>query len=357
MSNWKNVPEGVLTVIALRFDGPRPDVIRALRAVCKPWNAEITAGITRATMLEGAEAPVWQVLQKTPKLQCLTVVGSKGEASKTLLAEIRIVKKLVPELNSFVFSDCELSNCSMPLSACLGKNTRELTIDYCDLNYDSIEDMDDFQHLIYLKLIHRDEYDNNDLNHGISNAIFTLLPSLQTLSIQYFPPAIVISSNLPNLTSLSINNSIIESPEFLRGLLRLEHIDLNETEFLHDDAEFVREIPESITSLSIYKSELDESTINYEGIAERLASLTSLRIGRDDDVTDEELAAFGSMPSLTRLSVADCDNVTNYGLMSLARSANMSLLEIKRCEYVTQEGVDALRAAVPGLDIVFEEAV
>ena len=356
MSSWSNLPEGLVKLVASRCDGPRSDVIRALRGVCKPWSAEITAGITKATTIEWADAPVWQVLQKTPKLRSLTVVGSQGE---TLLAEIRIVKKLVPELKSFVFKNCDLTNNRMPLSLCLGEHTQELTLDYCDFDDCSFEDIENFRHLTYLKFVPKnidvDDEDEQEMKRFIWKTIFTELPSLQSLCIMYYYTETdnSIQSNLPNLTSLIINYSYINCPGVLRGLFRLEHLDLKG---IRSEAsiDFELLLPKSITSLNIYDSELSEYPNNYKGVAERLKSLTSLHIGRDWRVTDEELAAFGSMPSLTRLSVADCDNVTDNGLMNLARSASLTWLEIKRMRGCHTGGVDALRAAAPSIEIVFE---
>ena len=172
MSNWSKLPEGVVALVASHFDGTRSDVIRALRGVCKPWSAEVTAGITKATTIEWASAPVWQVLQKTPKLRSLTVKGSQGE---TLLAEIRIVKKLVPELKSFVFEGCDLTNNRMPLSLCLGEHTQELTLDSCYFDDCSFEDIENFTHLTYLKFVPNEDYDDEViLNQSLWKSIFTV---------------------------------------------------------------------------------------------------------------------------------------------------------------------------------------
>ncbi len=274
-------------------------------------------------------------MQKTPKLRSLTVKGSEGQ---TLLAEIRIVKKLVPELKSFVFEDYDLTNNRMPLSLCLGEHTQELTLDSCYFDDCSFEDIKNFKHLTYIKFVPNDDLEDEDedeMKRFIWKTIFTGLPSLRSLCINhYYADNDDIHCNLPNLTSLRLNYSHLYRPDFLRGLFRLEHLDVKGTEFVPSGTDFALSIPKSITSLNMYKTELTEVSINYEGVTERLASLTSLHIGLDEEVTDEELVAFGSMPSLTRLSVADGDNVTDDGLKSPARS-KLSWLEIKRCEDVT----------------------
>ena len=359
MSDWSNLPEGVVTLVAEKFNGQRSEVIRALRRVCKPWRADISVAVTKATMPERAEAGVQGVLQNTPKLRSLTVKGSEGESSETILEDIRIAKNLVPELESFVFDYCDLSSYRLPLSECLGKNTRYLELADCSLDRCSVQNLRDFQQLTSLTVRPMDGlFQNTDEFDIIWDAIFTELPSLQILRIDNFVKSggvfDITSSmaNLPNLTSLSIIHSYINRPMFMRDLPRLEHLDLDETRFLDPDTHFVDEIPEYITSLNICKHEFDEgmNQIHYDGLA-RLVLLSSLKIGNDDEVTDDVLAAIADLPSLTRLSIGHCFNVVDTGIMSLVRS-KLVWLELIHCRYVTQEGVDALRAALPMLEIV-----
>ena len=359
MPNWSNLPEGVITLVASKFDGPMSDVIRALRGVCKPWRADISVAVTKATKPERAEAGVQEVLKTTPKLRSLTVTGSEGEASETILADISIARKLVPELKSFVFDLCDLSSCSMPLSECLGTNTRDLNLASCSLDRCSVKNLCDFQHLTSLAVRPMDGlFQNTDEFDIIWDAIFTELPSLQILCIDNFVKSDGVfditssMANLPNLTSLSIIHSYINRPEFMRNLPRLEHLDLDSTRFLDPDNRFVYEIPEYITSLNICKHEFDEDMylVPYDGLA-RLGLLSSLQIGDDDEVADDVLAVIAGLPSLTRLSISSCCNVVDTGLMSLVRS-KLVWLELIHCIYVTQEGVDALRAALPGIEVV-----
>jgi hypothetical protein len=354
--NWSNLPEGVVTLVASHFDGQRKDVIRALRGVCKPWRADIAVAVTKATMPKGAEAPVWQVLQKTPKLRSLTVVEASEEQCKTLLAEIRIVKKLVPELESFVFDKCVLSLCKMPLSECLGKSTRELELRSCCLSHISIAKLCDFQHLTSLTYVNDPQFYDDDDEFWICVEVFTNLPSLQSLSVTYLTIDLDTEPNLPNVTSLSLEECIIGHPNFLRGLLRLEDLNLKGTTFM-DDSDVVTELPVSITALNIRSLHDTSGTITYEGfcrLGSRLPLLSSLHVGGDGVVSDEVLAVISRMHSLTRLSLVDCILVTDAGLVHLARSASLTWLEIKECEDVTREGVDALRAAAPSIEIVFE---
>ncbi len=77
MFDWRNLPEGVVTLVVSTFDGPRSDVLRVLRGVCKPWCADIT--VTKATVHAGAEATIGRVLQNMPNLQSLTVVKNTSE--------------------------------------------------------------------------------------------------------------------------------------------------------------------------------------------------------------------------------------------------------------------------------------
>ena len=354
--NWSNLPEGVVTLVASKLDGPRKDVIRALRGVCKPWRADIAVAVTKATMLEGAEAPVWQVLQKTPKLRSLTVVRASIKQCETLLAEIRIVKKLVPELESFVFDKCVLARCKMPLSECLGKSTRELTLISCWLDHISIENLCDFQNLTSLTYVNDPQfYWDDDELYSICVEVFTNLPSLQSLSVSYLTIDLDTEPNLPNVTSLSLDECIIGHPNFLRGLPRLENLTLKGTTFI-DDSDIVNELPVSITALNICSLN-DTPHIAYESfcrLGSRLPLLSSLHVRGDAVVSDVRLDVIASMPSLTRLSLVDCILVTDAGLMNLARSASLTWLEIKECEDVTQEGVDALRAAAPSIEIVLD---
>jgi len=356
--NWSNLPEGVVTLVASKFDGQRKDVIRALRGVCKPWRADISVAVTKATIPKGSEAPVWQVLQTTPKLRSLTVVEASEEQCKTLLAEIRIVKKLVPELDSFVFDDCELDQCRMPLSECLGKSTRELTLMNCGFEYYSIDRFCDFQRLTSLNTNVCETYlRNNDFYLRFWRVIFTELPSLQVLCLEGFQiclSTLTVAPNLPNLTSLTLTDCDIHNPDFLRGLPCLEHLDLDRTHFTESD--LVNQLPVSITSLKICNSEYGKSMILPEGfarLASRLPLLSALHLGCDDKVTDDVLKTIASMPSLTRLSVVDCIHVTDTGISNLTRS-KLEYLEIQDCPNTTHECVYALRAAASAIDIIYE---
>ena len=241
--NWSNLPEGVVSLVAAKFDGERSKVIRALRGVCKPWLAEITAGITKATMPKRAEAPIWQVIQKTPKLQSLIVTEASNEQCETLLAEIRIVKPLLPELKSFAFSHCELWNCRMSLSECLGEHTRELKLVDC-----SIENKLDFKHLTSLT-VDAYAFQLSDKDSSLWTAIFTNLPSLQFLYLEHFwTNDKVLIPNLPNLTSLTIKDSEIRHAEFLGGLPRVDYLDLYSSEFTDYVGDFVTLLPVSTTA-------------------------------------------------------------------------------------------------------------
>jgi len=351
MADWAKLPEGVVTIVAAKLDGPRWQMVPLLGSVCKPWRADII--VTKAIMPRGAEVPVWQVLQKTPKLQSLTVIGSDGEASRSLLEEIRNFLHLVPELDIFVFSDCELKNCEMPLSWCLRKKTRELTLDRCSLTSCTIHQLDYFQHLTSLtvKLFrYTCYYPTTEFNIGLWNTIFTELPSLQSFCLHYFDndSTIAVSPNLPNLTSLSINNSSIRRPYFLRGLLSLKHLDFKFAVLPNKeiDIDIMSVFPETITSLNL----LCSNTLFRH--TSRLESLSSLSLESEVKVTDAVIAEFESMPSLTRLSLKKLDCITDAGLMNLARSSKLERLEIILCKQVTQLGVFALHAAAPSLNIV-----
>jgi hypothetical protein len=140
----------------------------------------------------------------------------------------------------------------------------------------------------------------------------------------------------------------------LSGLTRLEHLELN-TNIREYDGDLVADLPASITTLDLCNPEYEQKILT-EGLfrlASRLTLLSSIEMGMDDQVTNGVLAAFGSMPSLTRLSLFECGNVTDAGLTSLTRS-KLERLEIRDCSRVTQQGVDALRAARPSLEIVFD---
>lgn len=365
MSDWKNLPEGVVTLVASHFPGPRPDAIRALRNICKPWSAEITAGITKGTLelwdilelgdLQEAAAPVYKVLQKTPRLRSLTVM-SEGNASETLLLEIGILKPLVPELKSFVFYRCQLSNRRTALSEYLGENTTELEMLRCYIDICTIQNLHNLRHLTSLT-VHMDESDDNDLKLSLCDEVFMCMPSLQVVCVTCVMIHLIGGSpDLPNLTWLSITDSEIRNPRsLLSGLTRLEHLDLNRTEFLSDLE--VNDLPVSITSLKFCNLDYNPSLILanadwFSILASRLPLLSSLHIAEDIEVTDDVLAAIGRMPSLTRLSTVECYQITDTGLMNLVRS-KLVWLKIQGCDQVTQQGVDALQAVVPRLEIEF----
>ena len=353
MADWTNLPEGVVTLFAAKIDGPRSDVIRAFRGVCKPWREDISMAVTKATMLEGAEAGVQQVLKTTPKLLSMTVAGT---AWATLLTDIRAVKQLVPELTSFVFDLCDLYSCDTPISQCLVETTTILELRYCHIKRCTIVNIEYLRSLTSLTL-YMTGLESEETQASICASVFSLMPSLRFIELGTCEMRMdnIRSIDLPNLTWLGVNNSTIWHPEFLSGLTHLEHLDLRSTNVAEYAGDLPADLPSSITSLDLHTEQYCEKHILTEGffrLASRLKLLSSLKLGMDDQVTNGVLRAFGNVESLTQLSLYDCPRVTDHGLMNLARS-RLKLLEIQYCWRITQEGVDALRAAAPTIDIVF----
>jgi len=336
MTDWSNLPEGVVTLFAEKFNGPRSDVVRALRRVCKPWSAEITAGITMATMFHGAQAGVEQVLKTTPKLRSLKVTGNTRE---TLLTDIRSVKHLVPELKSFAFDRCDLYSCDTPISQCLTETTTGLDVRHCILKPTTVSGFHELRNLTSLTML-LTGFESDGTRASICASVFSLMPSLRFVELAVCDMRMdnVRASDLPNLTRLSIIHSVIWHPEFLRGLTRLEHLNLSRTHIAVYAGDLPADLPASITSLDLCTRYWNEPKILTEGffrLASRLTLLSSLDLGTDYQVTNGVLAALGSMPSLTRLSIFECRRVTDAGLASLARS-KLVLLELIHCSYVTR---------------------
>jgi hypothetical protein len=354
MSIWRNLPEGVVALVAAKFDGPRSDVVRALRRVCKPWSAEITTGIARATMFDGAEAGVQHVLKTTPKLRSLKVTGTTWE---TLLADIRSVKHLVPELKSFVFDRCDLYSCETLISQCLTETTTGLDVRHCTLKRTTVSGFHELRKLTSLTPL-LTGFESTGTRASLCAYVFSLMPSLRFVELGMLEMRMenVRASDLPNLTRLSIRHSVIWHPDFLRGLTRLEHLNVSRTHIVEYDGDLPADLPTSITSLDLCNMPWNEHKILTEGLfrlASRLTLLSSLDLGTDDQVTNGVLAALGSMPSLTRLYLYNYGNVTDAGLASLAPS-KLFWLELRYCSRMTREGVDALRATAPCIEIVYD---
>ena len=89
---------------------------------------------------------------------------------------------------------------------------------------------------------------SDDLRKAANNA-YIVLQSYRKVAI-CFGLAHSTETNLPNVTSLSLEECIIGHPNFLRGLLRLEDLNLKGTTFM-DDSDVVTELPVSITALNI----------------------------------------------------------------------------------------------------------
>ena len=63
------------------------------------------------------------------------------------------------------------------------------------------------------------------------------------------------------------------------------------------------------------------------------------------------LRAISGLTALTSLDVSKCENVTDEGLSAVSGLTALTVLDIQYCDSVTAEGKQALRDALPRLQI------
>ena len=158
-------------------------MLRALRCVCKPWSAEITAGATKLSLdcRNICNTESFRVLSKTPMIRELTLRNKADYSETSILANI--AKYPAPALKSVTFDECDLYALDdLPLSESLPADTLEIGLLECQFGLHNFKNFHNLRHLTSLTVHLRTQ--SYDFNFRLCVQVMTMMPSLQAIKLQ-----------------------------------------------------------------------------------------------------------------------------------------------------------------------------